>query len=331
MAGAPPKVVVLGGGTGSYELLLGLKDVTPHLTAVVNMCDDGGSTGRLRAGYGVMPPGDVRQCLVALAGDEAAAKLLSYRFGEGELAGHPVGNLLLSAGELRLGDFGASVQEVSRMLRSEGVVLPVTETNHVLVMEDGDETIRGQEQVRLHQIKHPSEVRLRLEPVARITAEARDAIEAADFVVFAPGGLNWTLLPICLVDGVPDALQRSRAQVICVANLMNRPEQHIGWHVVDYVQEFQKYLGEDVVHAVLYNTGKIPEVAADRYAADGHDPVGCAPHRFAEIRAEAIGTDLVARALAVQDSADTSIERSRIRHDSDKTGAALKAIFADRR
>lgn len=323
-----PKIVLLGGGTGSYELLLGLKTLTPNLTAVVNMCDDGGSTGRLRRDYGVLPPGDVRQCLTALSRKPEIAQLFSYRFDAGELTGHPVGNLLLAALEREQGDFQAAIDIASRLLDTSGRVLPVTLTNHQLVMQDGDAVIRGQEAVRLHKIMNRQAVKLSLEPAAHLNPEAAQAIARADWVIIAPGGLYWTLLPMFAVNGVPEALQTTPARVICVADLMNRPEQHLGWHIADYVQAMEEYLSTEVIDTVLYNTQPIAPDMLERYAAGGEEPADVSPARFSELRAEAIGAQLVADIPAAQDPADTGVARTLIRHDSAKTAAALQQLFS---
>lgn len=322
-----PRVVLLGGGTGSYELLLGLKEWTPHLTAVVNMCDDGGSTGRLRADYGVMPPGDIRQCLTALAGDDVLARAFSHRFLDGDLAGHAAGNLLLAALELETGDFSVAVQKAADMLKCTGEILPVTLTNHTLVMQDGETIIRGQERVRLHGIDH-GPTKVWLEPAAVVTPEVRGAIARADVVILAPGGLNWTLLPICVVDGVAEALQNTKAQVVCVANLMNRPEQHAGWHVVDYVREFQKYVGETTIDTVVYNTQAVTGTLLERYQAVGEEPVGILPERFREVMVRCVGADLLAHVAAEQNPADRAVPRARIRHDGHKTTTAIRNTIA---
>lgn len=322
-----PHVVLLGGGTGSYELLLGLKAWTPHITAIVNMCDDGGSTGRLRRDYDVLPPGDVRQCLAALSTRSDMAELFSYRFDGGELGGHAVGNILLAALELQNGSFTRAIEQASRMLGVTGSVLPVTLEKHALVMQDGDLAVRGQEAVREHTIRNPGNVRLYCDPAAAISPAAVKAIAEADLVIIAPGGLYWTLLPMCTVDGLADALREARAKKICVTNLMNRPEQHRGWHVVDYVKAFQTYLGEGVIDTVLYNTEAVSPDLLERYASEGEAIVDTEPERFTEVTAQFVGAELVAAAPALLNPADTQIARTRIRHDGTKTTAAIRKVF----
>lgn len=321
-----PKITLLGGGTGSYELLIGLKAWTPHITAVVNMCDDGGSTGRLRADYGVMPPGDVRQCLAALAADEELARAFSFRFHGGELGGHALGNVLLAGLEKQRGNFIDAVRVVSRWLRCQGQAVPVTADNHVLVMKDGEAIIRGQEQVRLHIVtdRAPS---VWLEPEVDILPEAARAIREADMVVLAPGGLNWTLLPICAVRGVAEALRDAPGKVVLVTNIMNRPEQHQGWHVADYVRAFEKYLGRGVIDVVLYNTGMVEPERIKNYATAGEEPVRVSPEEFANLQTLNVGADIVATMPAQQDTADNAVLRTLIRHDSTQTAAALRRIF----
>lgn len=322
----PLKIVLLGGGTGSFELLLGLKELTPDITAVVNMCDDGGSTGRLRAEYGVLPPGDVRQCLVALGRDQEQADLFSYRFDKGSLAGHAAGNLILAALEIEHNCFAVAVEIASHMLAVTGRVVPVSLESHGLVMQDGAKTIRGQEAVRLHTTSN-RDVVVKLEPVARLNPLAARAIHDADIVVIAPGGLYWTLLPMCAVQGVSEALQTTTATVFCVANLMNRPEQHQDWHVVDYIREFERYIGEGTIDTVLYNTQPMsPELLAN-YAMAHEAPVATNAARFSELQTSAIGAELIADAPARQDAADHAIRRTLIRHDGRKVAKEIIRLY----
>lgn len=319
-----PRIVLIGGGTGSYEVLLGVRGLTEDVTAVVNMCDDGGSTGRLRHDYGVMPPGDLRQCLVALANNPEAARLFAHRFDGGELGGHPVGNIMLAALEQQHG-IVAAVDIAGHMLNITGRVVPATTTQHQLVMQDGNDVIRGQESVRLHVI-HEKSVDLYLEPQAALHPEANRAIADADMVIIAPGGLYWTLLPVLSVDGMAEALQQTTAKVVCVVDLMNRPEQHQGWHVVDYVAEMEKHIGKGTIDTVLYNNHPISEELRLQYASAGEMPVEISSERFSELSADAIGADLVADTPKAQDEADTAIRRTLIRHDGLKTAAVLQTL-----
>ena len=322
-----PNIVLLGGGTGSYELLLGLKNITANITAVVNMCDNGGSTGVLRRDYGVLPPGDVRQCLVALSKNETLAQSWNYRFAGGALSGHPLGNIILSGLELKLGSFEKAVTVAGKMLDIHGAVLPVSTTKHQLILHDGSQEVYGQETVRLHKVRYPDEVRLSLAPATQLNPAARAAITEADMVIIAPGGLYWTLVPLCLVEGVADALQQTKAKVVCVANLMNRPEQHLDWHVMEYVRELERYIGDGVINTVIYNTQPIPEHHQSRYALQGEMPVHTDAAGFEGAQADTVGAALVADYIRSQDPTDQAIERSHIRHDGQKVATEIKKLL----
>ena len=327
MSNIPPRIVLLGGGTGSFTLLQTLKTLTPELTAIVNMSDDGGSTGTLRDEYGVLPPGDARQCLVALSDSPEVRNLFSYRFSEGAIAGHTVGNLIISALEMQHGSFQKAIEVASNILRITGRVLPVTYDNHTLVVEDGLAVHRGE-----HAIDGPlalsKEAVVRLEPAAKLNPEAKRAILDADMVVIAPGSLHGSILPILAVAEMAEALAATTAQVVCVMNLINKPLQTDGWHVVDYVEQYERYIGKGQIDIVLYNTAPISTELLRRYAADQEFPVEIQADRFGEIRAKAIAGRFVSSAIGAPDPADTSVQRTLIRHDAHQVGRELMKIFS---
>ena len=210
-----PRIVVIGGGTGSFVMLSGLKKITDDISAIVNMCDDGGSTGVLRDELGVLPPGDARQCLVGLSDVPEISDLFSYRFGEGGLAGHSLGNIILSGLELQHGSFEKALEVASKILRIRGQVIPSVLGNHRLVMQDGDERIDGERNIEAHTIVY-ADAAVRLDPVAEANPRAVEAILAADIVVMAPGGLYNSLLPIYSISGIAKALQQTPATVVFV-------------------------------------------------------------------------------------------------------------------
>jgi uncharacterized cofD-like protein len=317
-----PKVVLLGGGTGSFTLLQGIKRFTPNVTAIVNMSDDGGSTGTLRDELGVLPPGDIRQCLVALSDQKEARDLFSYRFPSGTFRGQSLGNMILSGLELQYGDLEAAIRIAGSMLDITGKVVPVTLQKHNLLLRDGRKIIRGQDRVSNHTIKHAT-YKLWLDPVSNINPQANVAIMEADVVLIAPGNFFGSLLPICLVERVAEALQMTTAPVISITNLVNKPNQCPDWHVVDYVQHLEAYLGKGVIDTVLYNTQHISDDLLQRYAAEGEFPVRTDPDRFAELQATAIGVPLVAKEIATQDPADHMIRRTLIRHDPEAVVSEL--------
>lgn len=323
---ANPKIVVLGGGTGSHELLLGLKDLTTNLTAVVNMCDDGGSTGRLRRDYDVPPPGDIRQCLVALSDAPDAAAMFSYRFREGDFVGHPVGNIILTALTRQHSDFQAAIDIAEGMLKTRGRVLPVTTELHQLVMNDGGNIITGQEAIRLHTIRSPKDLSLLTAPAVKLNQTAAVAIEEADMVIIAPGGFYWSIMPMFAVEGLASALASTKAHIVFVVNLMNHPEQHPNWSAIDYVRSLELVLGKGVIDAVIYNTEKISEELMSAYAADGETPVFLGAGRLSGRVPNLVGAELVTTEVKHQNAAD-NIWRTLIRHDSKKTATVIQGLL----
>lgn len=321
-----PKVVVIGGGTGSFTLLQQLKFWTKNISAIVNMCDDGGSTGILRDELGVLPPGDVRQCLVALSNNPEARNLFSYRFGDGSFDGHSVGNIILSALELQTGSFATAVKTVADFMQITGEVIPVSLEKHTLVMEDGNQKIEGEYKISLHQIKSKS-VKVYLKPESKLNPEAARAIKEADLVVIAPGNLYGSLLPALSVDGMRTALRQTGAKVVMVANLVNKPAQTKDWHVVDYLKEMERYIGKGTIDIVLYNTKLPDKELLSRYAEDGELPLNISKERFSKISVKCIGAPLIANKSHQQDPADKAIKRTLIRHDAKQVVKQLALLI----
>lgn len=316
---------MLGGGTGSFVVLNALKTLTPKITAIVNMCDDGGSTGLLRDELGVLPPGDVRQCLVALSERPELRGLFNYRFDSGSLSGHSLGNIILSGLELQHGSFEKAVEVASNILRIRGKVVPVALGNHRLVMQDGNQTIAGQHAIDMHVVASPG-AHVRLDPASTVNPAALAAIELADLIVVSPGSLYTSLLPLFSVDGVVMALRRTKAPVVMVANLVNKPNQTPGWHIADYVKKIEEYVGKGSINTVLYNTQTIPADLIRRYAEEGEIPVDSTAARFAEISARVVGAKLVSDVVEKQDAADTAIRRTLIRHDPERLAEQILKI-----
>lgn len=325
-----PKIAVIGGGTGSFTLLKDLKEFTPKLTAIVNMSDDGGSTGRLRDELGILPPGDIRQCLVALSDTPEVRDIFSYRFGQGSLAGQSVGNIILSGLELQLGSFAKAVEVASKVLHIKGKVVPVTLTNHTLVMQDGENEVISEVKIASHIIKNRSP-QIKLRPNSPINPQARVAIQEADLIVIAPGNLYASLLPVFAVDGVKEALTKTSARVIVISNLVTKPGQTDGWHVVDYIKEYEKYIGQGRVDVVMYNTEAPSIELLDKYAADGEFPVASDVNRFSEVQAIPIGVNLLDSKIVKQDSNDKAIKRTLIRHNGYEVSRQLMDIYFNKK
>ncbi len=321
-----PKIVLLGGGTGSFTLLQALKKLTPNITAIVNMSDDGGSTGVLRDELGVLPPGDARQCLVALSESPEVRELFSYRFADGTLSGHTVGNLILSALEKQHGSFEKAVAVASRILRVSGRVLPVMLGSHTLVLQDGERQVRGEDAIGHVQIQHRGAT-IRLEPTATLNPQAREAIAAADLVVIAPGSLYTSLLPLFVVGGMPEAIRTAKGKVVSVTNLVTEAGQTDGWHVADYVKEIERYLGPGTIDYALYNDAAIDGALLKKYAAEGEYTVATDRVRFGEVSATVIGDTLISATIPPRNPADKAVRRTYIRHDADRVAAKLIEIL----
>lgn len=324
-----PKIVVIGGGTGSFTLLSKLKNYTKNITAIVNMADDGGSTGILRDEMGVLPPGDVRQCLVALADDSSVLReLFSYRFGEGSLSGHSFGNLFLSVLEKTSGSFNEAVKQAASILKITGRVLPITnkDTHLVLVTAEGIE-IRGEQAIAQTRWRASLRPDLRLDPAAPLNPEAAEAILAADLVVVAPGHLYGSLAPALLTKGLSKALQTSKAQKVYVCNLVTKPGQTDGFGVAEYAAEIERFIGKPVLDTVIYNIHTPSRDLLKKYAKHGEYGVKIEHEELSGMHYKAVGTDLISSKIFEQDPKDTLLARTLIRHDADKVAKQLLKLL----
>lgn len=323
------KIAVIGGGTGSFTLLSSLKEHTSQIAALVNMADDGGSTGVLRDELGALPPGDVRQCLVALSSSPKVRDLFSYRFEEGSLKGHAFGNLFLTALEKMTGDFAAGVEVASEVLNVKGTVAPITLSNVKLVMtrKDGTEVL-GEFEIG-HYDFHGERPDFRLEPVAAPNPQAIRAIETADIVVVAPGNLYGSLAPALIVPGVGDALRRSKAFKMYVCNLMTKPGQTDGFDVTDYAAEIERLAGGQFLDAVLYNTERPDDELLARYAQEGERSVEYHPEKFKDAHYVAAGANLLAGSVwqGFNIADPIAAHRTLIRHDSAAIANAIIKLY----
>ena len=265
------KIVVVGGGTGNFVVLKGLKNYNVDLSAIVTMADDGGSTGILRDELGVLPPGDVRQCLVALSNSSRLMRsLMNYRFENGGLEGHSFGNLLLSALEKVTGSFERAVEEAGRILFIKGKVFPVTNHQVRLKMILNDHSVlEGEKQIYLSEQIYQGYQSIYLEPYAKGNPRALDAIMSSDLVVLGPGGLHTSLIPNLLVEGVSEALRNTQAKKVFIVNLMNRNGQTTSFKVSDYLKQLVKFIGQDVFDYILVNNQNPPSELIEIYSREG--------------------------------------------------------------
>jgi uncharacterized cofD-like protein len=312
-----PRLVAVGGGTGLSTLLRGLKHWSGNITAVVTVSDDGGSSGRLRRDMGILPPGDIRNCLVALADVEPLmTELFQYRFGEkgGEgLEGHSFGNLLIAALAEVTGDFKLAVEETSKVLAIRGRVLPCTLADVRLKaqMEDGAE-LEGETTI----VDSPKRIsRLRLEPQdAPPLDETLRAIAQADAVIVGPGSLYTSVLPNLLVPGMVEAIRRSRAPVIYVCNVMTQPGETDGFTASRHLETIIEHIGCNPFTACVMNSRTPEPSVLAAYQREGAEPV---PPEQTEVRA--LGTQAVV--------ADLLWTADLARHDPHKLAAAVMRII----
>jgi uncharacterized cofD-like protein len=304
---AVPKIVTIGGGTGNFTLLSGLRRYRVNLTAIVNMIDSGGSSGRLRDELGLLPPGDLRRCLVALAPDDERGlqlrQLFNVRFrSSGGLDGHNFGNLFLAAATEVMGGLGEALDMVSKLLNIQGRVLPVTLTNSNLCarLTDGSELV-GEHLIGSRQPLDGVRVsHIRLDPPAYAYPEALRAIYSADLIILGPGDLYTSVLPILLVNEVAEAITSSKGKKVYVCNLMTRPGETDGFTASQFLREVCSYLGGDVLDAVVVNTEPIPEHVVTRYRAEGSQLVLLDEEECRRIVPSLVKAPLLARGTLVR-------------------------------
>ena len=264
------RIVVIGGGTGTYSVLSALKERPVFLSAIISMSDDGGSTGVLREEFGILPTGDVRRALIALSNhpNELLSKLFTYRFSEGGLNGHNFGNLIITALERICGNFEKALEEASRILAVEkGEVIPVTLSNVRLLaeLEDGN-VVKGETNIDIP--KHDGEIainRVWLEPQAKANPRALKAIRQANLIILGPGDVYTSVIPNLLVRGIPEAIAQSKAKKVFISNLMTKYGETHSFVAGDFVSAVESYLGAGILDAVVLNNQRPPETVLKRY------------------------------------------------------------------
>lgn len=261
------KVVAIGGGTGLSTMLKGLKLHTSDITAIVTVADDGGSSGVLRDDLGMLPPGDVRNCVSALADvDPLLGELLNFRFKEGTLAGHSLGNLMLAALNEMSSSFDEAVKKFSRITSIVGTIYPVTNENIKLsaVLKNG-EIIHGESNIGIH--REDNEIdRVFLTPEKpKAVSGVISAIKKADIIVLGPGSLYTSIIPNLLVDGVTDAIKQSHALKIYVCNIMSQAGETEGYTVSRHLEAIEKHSYRGIADIVIVNNAQIPESVKMRY------------------------------------------------------------------
>ncbi len=314
--GAGLKIVALGGGTGLSSLLRGLKPMSSNLVAVVTVCDDGGSSGRLSKDLGLLPPGDIRNCLVALADDESLlSELFNHRFqGDNDLGGHSFGNLFLAALTGVVGDFEEAVQVSSQILAIRGKVLPATTAKVTLCarMQDG-KIIRGESAIP----KSGGVVEeVFLDPPGATPApQVLSSFAAADAIIFGPGSLFTSVIPNLLVEGMEESLRAVKVPKIYVCNVMTQPGETDDFGAADHLEALERHVGAGVIDTIVINVETPSPEMLRRYEAQGAKPVAPQIDRLNRMGVRVVGANL----LSTHDL---------VRHDSQKLAAALIDLLA---
>lgn len=324
-----PKIVVIGGGTGLATMLRGLKKYTNNITAIVTVADDGGGSGVLREDLGILPPGDIRNCILALADTEPLMEeLLQYRFKDGRLKDQSFGNLFLAAMDGISNNFEEAVQKMSSVLAVTGRVIPVTLDNMILKAKlQNGKIIDGESNIPKAALDNNSPIEeIFIEPKdAKAIKEALTAINGADAVILGPGSLYTSIIPNLLVTEIRDALDKTKALRIYVSNIMTQPGESDNYSVKDHINAIHKHAGCKVVDYVLVNVGKISVDLEEKYLNDNSCMVNINEKEVAKLGIEVIKSDFV------------KIQKGYVRHDEDKLAAILletimeKKLFYDKK
>ncbi|MFZ0922968.1 MAG: gluconeogenesis factor YvcK family protein [Candidatus Acidiferrales bacterium] len=307
-------MVALGGGTGLSMLLRGLKEHTARLRdesrpqssvqidAVVTVTDDGGSSGRLRREYSILPPGDIRNCMVALSPDEALlSRLFQYRFPgrRSGLGGHSFGNLFLAALTNVTGDFPEAVRLSSKVLATRGRIFPSTAKNVTLEATlDNGRIVVGETKISRSRYRIR---RIRLVPAtAQPLSEVMRAIHEADLILMGPGSLYTSIIPNLLVRGVARAIAKSRAKCVYIANLMTQPGETTGFSVADHVRAIYEHTGKNLFHSVVVNRSPAPAHILRRYRKEGAEPVDPSFEELRNMGVQYVAGDLLHRGAVIR-------------------------------
>ena len=317
------KVTVIGGGTGTFVVLSGLKQYPVDLGVIVSMMDSGGSTGRLRDQLGVLPPGDLRQCLVALS--EAPLlwrKLFLYRFESGDFAGHNFGNLFLSVLEKVCSNYDEVINTAAFVLKTKGKVLPVTfDKTHLCVQYKSGKNIKGENNIEENVLESSPIRKAYLEPPALSNIQAISRLRQSDTIIIGPGDLYTSIIPVLLVDKIKETFKSTKAKIIFIMNLMTKSGQTNNYNASDHLKDLMEYLGRQP-DLIIINSGKIPLEMLQWYKEHNENAVendlvkGGFKGKFIE-------ENLVDTHRFEKKTAD-KLTRSILRHDSIKLAKTLK-------
>ena len=318
-----PKIVVIGGGTGLSTMLRGLKNYTSNITAIVTVGDDGGGSGVLREDLGILPPGDIRNCILALARTEPLMEeLLQYRFKDGRLKNQNFGNLFLAAMDGISDNFEDAVQKMSSVLAVKEKVLPVTLEDMVLEAElENGNKVRGESIIGEEVIEQDSRIKkLKIFPEdAKALDDAISAIEDADAIVLGPGSLYTSILPNLLVKDITRSIKKSKALKLYICNIMTQPGETQKFSVSDHIKVIFDHCGRDIIDCVIANEESIHPDLRDKYYAEGSDIVNLDIEEL-----EKLGVDVVKDDL-------TETQKTYVRHNAQKLAKIIIETVMERK
>lgn len=308
-----PKIVVIGGGTGLSVLLRGLKLVTSNITAIVTVADDGGGSGKLREDLGMLPPGDIRNCILALAEMEPTMeKLLQYRFEEGTLKGQSFGNLLIASMNGISSNFEDAIKKISEVLAVTGSVLPVTLDDVTLYarLKNGM-IVKGESQIPVKSLEEDSPIeKVFIKPQQpRALQEALEAIENADVVILGPGSLYTSIIPNILIEDIRKSLVETTAMKVYIPNMMTQPGETDGYTVTDHVDALLAHCPQLTIDHIVINQGRIPQEIKNKYDLEG-------AHLILTEKDEIRG--LMERKINVVEENLVDIKKDYVRHDANR-------------
>lgn len=322
--GRGPKIVVIGGGTGSSVILRGLKKYTSNITAIVTVADDGGGSGKLREDLGMLPPGDIRNCILALADTEPIMEqLLQYRFQEGSLKGQSFGNLFIAAMNGITGNFEEAVRQMSNVLKVEGTVIPVTLEDIILFGElENGKIVKGESQIPLVARQQGQRIKKISIYPSKVAPHryALKAIKEADAILLGPGSLYTSIIPNLLVDGLAEGICQSKALKIYVSNVMTQPGETDCYKVMDHVHAIFNHVTCSnkgaMIEYIIANNGKIPEYLIEKYRRDGSTIVSIDERKLQNNPYHFLIDDFV------------EIKKHYVRHNADKVAQSVVQLIA---
>ncbi len=324
------KVTVIGGGTGTFVVLSGLKNHRIDLGVIVSMMDSGGSTGKLRDQLGVLPPGDLRQALLALSDAPLLwRRLFLYRFQNGDLGGHNFGNLFLSALEKVSSNYDEVINTASYVLKTKGKVIPVTfQRSHLGVEYESGSVVKGEGNIDKNYQEKTRVKRAFLEPRVEANSQAVKRILESDYIITGPGDLYASIIPILLVDGIKEALKKTKATFIYILNLMTKSGQTTNYTAYDHLKDIVFYFGKTPDYTIV-NSGIIPKDILKWYEKE-HECIVINNLNSKNYKGKVIISDVVDRKKFIQEGNDTLVDpmvRSILRHSSKKLEKVLLKII----